>query len=56
MEFPLPDVRRRQPNLQKLKSLTGFKERWTLPETIDFILEKDKKSEKMMDRLFLREL
>ena len=37
---PFTDVRRRQPNLQKLKSLTGFKERWTLPETIDFILEK----------------
>lgn len=39
---PFTDVRRRQPNLQKLKRLTGFKEHWTLEQTIDFILEQTK--------------
>lgn len=36
---PFKDVRRRQPDLKKLKRLTGYQERWTLEDTIDSILE-----------------
>jgi UDP-glucose 4-epimerase len=39
---PFTDVRRRQPDLKKLKRLTGFKERYTLADTIDSILETQK--------------
>lgn len=37
---PFTDVRRRQPSLKKLKSLTGFEQKWNLEDTIDHILEK----------------
>lgn len=33
------DVDRRQPNLSKLKKLTGFEHKWTLDDTIDSILK-----------------
>lgn len=36
---PFTDVRRRQPNLQKLKRLTNFNQRWSLEDTIDSILQ-----------------
>jgi UDP-glucose 4-epimerase len=35
---PFTDVRRRQPDLRKLKRLTGFEQKWTLEDTIDYIL------------------
>lgn len=35
---PFTDVRRRQPDLRKLKQLTGFAPRYTLEETLDHIL------------------
>lgn len=35
---PFTDVRRRQPDLRKLKRLTGYEEKWTLENTIDNIL------------------
>ena len=39
---PFTDVRRRQPNLKKLKELTGFEHRYTLEDTIDHILQATK--------------
>lgn len=36
--IPFIDIRKRQPNLEKLKALTGFTCRWTLEDTIDTIL------------------
>lgn len=36
---PFTDVRRRQPDLKKLKRLTNYQEKWTLADTIDSILE-----------------
>lgn len=39
---PFTDVRRRQPDLRKLKKLTGYQEKWTLENTIDSILSAKK--------------
>lgn len=39
---PFTDVRRRQPNLQKLKRLTNFQQRWSLEDSIDSILQHKK--------------
>ena len=36
---PFQDVRRRKPDLKKLKHLTGYQKHWTLEDTIDSILE-----------------
>jgi UDP-glucose 4-epimerase len=44
---PFVDVRRRQPNLNKLKRLTGFKHKWTIEDTIDNILS----NKQYLDRL-----
>jgi UDP-glucose 4-epimerase len=44
---PFVDVRRRQPNLSKLKRLTGFKHKWTIEDTIDNILS----NKQYLDRL-----
>lgn len=35
---PFTDVRRRQPNLDKLRRLTGFEHKYTLEDTIDHII------------------
>lgn len=36
--LPFIDVRRRQPDASKLKKLTGYSPKWTLDETIEYIL------------------
>ncbi|MEI8124942.1 MAG: NAD-dependent epimerase/dehydratase family protein [Parachlamydiaceae bacterium] len=40
--IPFIDVRRRQPDLKKIKKLTHFSPRWTLEDTIDSIVSKKK--------------
>lgn len=40
---PFTDVRRRQPDLSKLRRLTGFEPQWSLEETIDHILSASNK-------------
>ncbi len=40
--IPFTDVRRRQPDLHKLKQLTGFEKKWSLEDTIDHILQNQK--------------